>query len=97
MGDRTVSDSFFTALAAFFYKILAGLITGWAGCTFYSTENDLVAGVRLTTMITMDAKVVSIIKCPFMIPVTQSVQLNFFRNRCWILAQVASYIFKASS
>lgn len=94
MGNRTVIDSFFTAIAdirsliepiaAFFYKILAGLITGWAGCTFYSTENDLVAGVRLTTMITMDAKVVSIIKCPFMIPVTQSVQLNFFRNRCWI-------------
>jgi len=83
MGNRTVIDSFITAIAdigsliepiaAFFYKILAGLITGWAGCTFDTTENDLVAGIRLTTVIAMYAKVVSIIECPFVIPVTQTV------------------------
>jgi membrane-associated PAP2 superfamily phosphatase len=82
MGNRTAIDTFITAIAdirgfvqpiaAFLYEILAGLITGRAGGTFSTTEKYLVAGIRLTTVITMDAKVVSIIECPFVIPVTQS-------------------------
>jgi hypothetical protein len=80
MCNRTVIDSFITAIAdirgfvqpvaAFLYEILAGLITGRAGGTFYITENDLIAGIRFTTMIAMNAKVVSIIEGPLVIPVT---------------------------
>jgi hypothetical protein len=80
MGNRTVIDSFITAIAdigsliqpiaAFLYEILAGLITGRAGGTFNITENDLIAGIRFTTVIAMDAKVVRIIEAPLVIPVT---------------------------
>jgi len=80
MSNGTVIDSFITAvadirgfiqpIATFFYEILAGLIAGWTRGTFDTTENDLVAGIRLTTMIAIDAKVMCIIECPLMVPVT---------------------------
>jgi len=83
MSNSTVIDSFITAvtdirsfiqpIAAFFYEILAGLITGWTGGTFDTTENDLVAGISLTTMIAMDAKVMCIVECSLVVPVTKSV------------------------
>jgi hypothetical protein len=83
MGNRTVIDSFVTAIAnirgfvqpvaAFLYEILTGLITGRTRGTFNITENDFVAGIGFTTVIAMNAKVMGIIERSLVIPVTQSV------------------------
>jgi hypothetical protein len=59
-------------VAAFLYEIFTGLIAGWAGGTFNITENDFVAGIGFTTVIAMNAKVMGIIECSLVIPVTQS-------------------------
>ena len=62
--------SFVQPVAALFYEIFAGLITGGAGGTFDITENDLVAGIRFFAVIAMDAKVMSIKECTLVVPVT---------------------------
>jgi hypothetical protein len=79
VGNGTVINPFVTAIAdigsfvqsiaALFYIIFAGLIAGRAG-GIDTTENDLVTGIRFFTVIAMDAKIMSIIKCALMIPST---------------------------
>lgn len=61
---------FVQLIAALFYKIFTGLVAGRARGTLDATENDLTTDIRFATMIAMDAKVMRIIKCALMIPIT---------------------------
>ena len=80
VGNCTVINSLVTAIAdirsfvqsvaALFYEIFAGLITGRAGSAFNTTGNDFVAGIRFFTVIAMNAKVVGIKEGTLVVPVT---------------------------
>lgn len=104
MGNRTMVDCFGTSIAyercliqacaAFLLEIRTGLVTGWAGGTFYTAQDDLVADVGLPAVITVDTKVMSIVKRAFVIPVTESVQLNFLGDGSRILTEKSCDILK---
>lgn len=107
MGDRTMIDFFrapitdirslFQPAAAFFFKVFAGLVTGRAGSTFHPAEDDLATGVGLLTVITVDTEVMGIVESAFVVPVGESVCLNFFRDSGRILTEEACDILKGSS
>lgn len=76
----------FQPFTEFFLKCLTGLVTGGAGGTFHTAEDDLAAGIGLFTMIAVDAEILSIIKGAFMIPVREAVSLNLFGDGGRVLA-----------
>ena len=72
MGDRTMIDflltaitdirSFIKAFASFLFKILAGLVTSWAGGALHTAEKDLSTSIRFLTMTAMNTKVFSVVE-----------------------------------
>lgn len=76
--------SFVQSFTAFFFKVLAGLITCRTWGTFNATEKDFSTGIGLLTMVTMNAKVLCVIKSTFVIPIWKSMRTDFFRYSCWI-------------
>ena len=104
VGDGAVADLFGTAVAdirspvkswaAFFFEVLAGLVTGRTGSTFDPAQDNLSAGVGLLAVIAVDTEVFGIIEGPFVIPVRKAVSPDFFRDRGRILAQEPGNILK---
>ena len=88
VGNRAMMDflcaaitdirGFVQSVAAFSFKVLAGLITCRTGSAFHTTKNDLAAGIGLFTMVTMGTEVFSVIKSTFMVPVRQPVSFYLF-------------------
>ena len=54
------------------------VVAGWTGGTFDTAENDLATGIDFFAMISVDAKVMCIVKTAFVIPVAEPVQPDFF-------------------
>ena len=52
-----------------FFKGLAGLITGRTRGAFNAAEKNFSTGIGLLTMVTMNAKVLCVIKSTFVIPI----------------------------
>jgi hypothetical protein len=77
--NRTAVDLFITAVAdirslvqtftTFFLEIPAGLVTGRTGSAFDPAQDDLVAGIGLFAVVSVNTKVMGIVKRAFMIPV----------------------------
>ena len=65
-------------ITSFFDKVQTCLVAGWTGGTFDTTENDLATGIDFFAMISVDAKVMCIVKTAFVIPVAEPVQPDFF-------------------
>ena len=88
MGNRAVIDCFWTTIThircfiesvtSFFDKVPTCLVAGWTGGTFDTAENDLATGIDFFAMISVDAKVMCIVKTAFVIPVAEPVQPDFF-------------------
>ena len=88
VGNRAVIDCFWTTIThircfiesvtSFFEKVRTCLVAGWTGGTFDTAENDLATGIDFFAMISVDAKVMCIVKTAFVIPVAEPVQPNFF-------------------
>ena len=88
MGNGTMIDFHWTTIAyircpiksaaPFLFEILTGLVAGWTGCAFDTAENDLATGIDFFAMISVDAKVMCIVKTAFVIPVAEPVQPDFF-------------------
>lgn len=88
MCDGAVVDLFATAVAdirgliqavaVLLFKVLTGLITGGTGSAFDTTEDDLAAGICFLAMIPMNTEVLGVIKSTFVIPVGETVSLDFF-------------------
>ena len=88
MGNGTMIDFHWAAItyirrliksaAPFLFEILTGLVAGWTGGTFDTAENDLATGIDFFAMISVDAKVMCIVKTAFVIPVAEPVQPDFF-------------------
>ena len=88
VGDGAVADLFGTAVAdirspvkswaAFFFEVLAGLVTGRTGSTFDPAQDNLSAGVGLLAVIAVDTEVFGIIEGPFVVPVRKAVSPDFF-------------------
>lgn len=51
------------------FKVRTGLVTGWSGGTFNTTDNDLSTGIFFLTMLPVNAEVLGIIKGSLVIPV----------------------------
>jgi hypothetical protein len=88
-GFRTsITDirSFIKTVTLFFDKIGAGLVTGGTGSTLNVTEYDFSAYISFSAMIPVNTEVVSVKEGTFMVPVTYTVGLHFFRNSSRILA-----------
>ncbi len=69
---------FIESSAAFFNKVRACQIAGRTRGAFDATENDLTAYIDFSTMISVDAKIMCIVKTTFVIPVADPVQPDFF-------------------
>lgn len=88
VGNCAVIDCFWTSVshircfiessAAFFNKVRACLIAGRTRGAFDATENDLATYIDFSTMISVDAKIMCIVKTTFVIPVADPVQPDFF-------------------
>ena len=88
VGNRAVIDCFLTpdthircfikSVTSFFDKVRTCLVAGWTGGTFDTAENDLATGIDFFAMISVDAKVMCIVKTAFVIPVAEPVQSDFF-------------------
>lgn len=83
--------------AAFPDEIPAGLVAGRAGGAFDAAEDDLVTGIGLTAMVSMDTEVFGIIKSAFVIPVAETVFPHLLGDSGWILAEEAGNVFKRST
>lgn len=70
---------------------------GRTGSALDPAEDDLAANISFPAMIPMDAEVVCIEKRIFVIPVTETVLFDFFRNGRGILAQEACDVLKRGS
>ena len=82
--------------AAFTDKIFAGLIAGWTGRTFDATKDNLSTDICFSAMISVNAKVVSIVERALVIPVAKPALFDLFGNGREIFAQEASDVFKRS-
>ena len=51
------------------FKVRTGLVAGRAGSTLDTAEKDFSTGIGLLTMVTMNAKVLCVIKSTFVIPI----------------------------
>ena len=69
---------FIESVTSFFDKVRTCLVAGWTGGTFDTAENDLATGIDFFAMISVDAKVMCIVKTAFVIPVAEPVQPDFF-------------------
>lgn len=81
------------AVATLFYEVRTCLITSRAGGAFDTTDKNLSTSICLVAMITMDAKVVSIVEGTLVIPIAQPMFFDLIRNRSWILAKVSGDVF----
>ena len=98
MGNGTATDVFGAAITyigrlvqpvtMFPDKVGTGMVAGWAGCTPYPAQDDLVAGIGLVTTIPLLTEVLLVVKRPFVEPVIQTVQLDLLRDRGRILAKI---------
>lgn len=86
--------SFIEAVTAFPYKVRTGLVTGRTGRALYITENDFTAYVSLPAAVTVDTEVVGIIESTLMIPVTKTVNPDFFGDGGRIFTQILSDLFE---
>ena len=66
------------SIASFLNEVRTSLIAGWTSGTFDTAENDLATGIDFFAMISVDAKVMCIVKTAFVIPVAEPVQPDFF-------------------
>lgn len=78
----TIADirGFIKSAAAFPLKIGAGLVAGRARSAFDTTNENLSTGIGLFAVIAMDAEVLCIVKSTFIVPVRQTMCLDFFRD-----------------
>jgi hypothetical protein len=105
--NRTVVDLFITAVAdirslvqtftTFFLEIPAGLVTGRTGSAFDPAQDDLVAGIGLFAVVSVNTKVMGIVKRAFMIPVGYPVSFDLFRDGCGIFTEKACNVFERLS
>lgn len=65
-------------ITSFLDKVRTCLVAGWTGGTFDTAENNLATGIDFFAMISVDAKVMCIVKTAFVIPVAEPVQPDFF-------------------
>ena len=86
--------SFVEAATAFPYKVRTGLVTGRTGRALYITENDFTAYVSLPAAVTVDTEVVGVIESTLMIPVTKTVNPDFFGDGGRIFTQILSDLFE---
>lgn len=95
----TIADirGFIKSATVFTLKIGAGLVTGRAGSAFDTADENLPTGIGLFAVIAMDAEVLCIVKSTFMIPVRQTMCLNFLRDGSRIFTQVFSHIFEGTA
>ena len=88
MGNRAMIDCFRAAIAyigglveavtSFPDVFRAGLIAGGAGSTLDVAQNDLAAHICFPAMISVNTKVVGVVKGTLMVPVTEAVKLYLF-------------------
>ena len=92
---KCFQGTFYTALlvASHRVKIGAGLVTGGAGSTFDTADENLPTGIGLLAVIPMDTEVLCIVKSALMVPVRQAVCLDFFRDGSRIFTQVSGNVF----
>ena len=105
--DGTVADLLVTAItdvrgfiksgAAFPLKIGAGLVTGGTGSAFDTADEELPTSIGFFTVIPMDTEVFCIVKSTLMIPVRQTVCLDFFRDGSGILTQVSGNVLEGTA
>ena len=69
MVNQDMIRSLVQAIAAFLFKVLAGLIAGEARGAFDTAEDDFAAGIGLFAVITVDTEIPDIIKGALVIPV----------------------------
>lgn len=95
----TIADirGFIKSAAAFPLKIGADLVAGRARSAFDTTDENLSTGIGLFAVIAMDAEVLCIVKSTFIVPVRQTMCLDFFRDGSRIFAQVFSHIFEGTA
>lgn len=86
--------SFIEAVTAFLYKVRTDLVTGRTGRALYITENDFTAYVSLPAAVTVDTEVVGVIESTLMIPVTKTVNPDFFGDGGRIFTQILSDLFE---
>lgn len=87
MGNRAMIDLFRAAianiwcliqtLAAFFFEILASLITSWTGGALNATKKNLSAGVGFLTIVAVDTEIFCIVKGTLVVPVGETVRPYF--------------------
>ena len=88
-GFRTsITDvrSLIKTVTLFFDKIGAGLVTGGTGSTLNAAEYDFSAYICFSALVSVNAEVVSVKESSFMILITYTMELHFFRNSSRILA-----------
>ena len=78
--------SLIKTVTLFFDKIGAGLVTGGTGSTLNAAEYDFSAYICFSALVSVNAEVVSVKESFFMIPITYTMELHFFRNSSRILA-----------
>ena len=78
--------SLIKTVTLFFDKIGAGLVTGGTGSTLNAAEYDFSAYICFSALVSVNAEVVSVKESSFMISITYTMELHFFRNSSRILA-----------
>ena len=78
--------SLIKTVTLFFDKIGAGLVTGGTGSTLNAAEYDFSAYICFSALVSVNAEVVSVKESSFMIPITYTMELHFFRNSSRSLA-----------
>ena len=89
--------SLIKTVTLFFDKIGAGLVTGGTGSTLNAAEYDFSAYICFSALVSVNAEVVSVKESFFMIPITYTMELRFFRNSSKILALELGDIFKGTA
>ena len=89
--------SLIETVAAFPYKIRAGLVTGGTGSTFHITEDELTAYIRFPAVIAVDTEVMGIIESAFMIPVAEPVSPDLLGDGGGILTQIPGGLLERES
>lgn len=107
MGDRAMVDLLCAAIAdvrspvkagtAFLLEIRTGLVTGRAGSTPDTTEDDLAADICFPAMVPVGAEVVGIVKGAFVVPVGSAVSPYLFGDGGGILTEEPCDILEGSA
>jgi len=88
--------SLIQSATAFFHKIPAGLVAGWAGSTFDPAYKNLVADIYFSAVVPVNAEVLSIVEGALMIPVRGTPGFDLLRDGGWIFTQEFCDILKCT-